>query len=73
MEGETMSKRIRWADVKAAMRRGKLGISRPGDDDLCISAFAEDARRYSVMKAAVDGGVTRALSMMGTADEDDHE
>lgn len=56
-----MTKRpsVDWVEVEGAMRRGKTGLSRPGDSQICERAFRRAPREYGKRKKAIDETVVR--------------
>lgn len=47
-------KTIDWPRVEMAMRRGKLGCMRPGDQELCDAAIQLAREEYSRRKRRID-------------------
>ena len=55
---------INWDMVREARRRGKKGVMRPGDQELCEAAMKADLERYRKLSAEVVQEVTEEMQLL---------
>lgn len=57
--------RIDWSEVRAAIRRSKIGAPAADDPDLCHRAFAADGARYGSLCEEVHGEISERIRATG--------